>query len=591
MNHLKRMLILFFAVLFLCLSAVSVQASDAGTVSAETAVGQSDAPLNSGALFDEYIWSLFCDVPEASPYKRQARDQLGPEGQYLYDFLKEKITAVASGDPSTEVTITAAQLNSWGIPSTYSRNPAHSGSLAANTALNQFQNDAELENVVSALLNDCPYELYWYDKETGVKVLGNFTLGDNSISMTTVTFRFTVVQDMQAGNPYVYDPVHVHSAAAAAENAKAIVKAWEKASDAGKLHGYKDEICALVTYDMDAVLMGDFSLDADPWQLVYVFDRDPSTNVVCEGYAKAFQYLCDLSDLGANIDCITVSGSVPSGPHMWNILRIDGKNYLADVTNSDAGSIGYDGSLFLTGASGSVLEGYRVKGQLYTYNDVTMNLWGTGSDSYLNLSSTGPKTCPWSHDLGEWTVTAEPTCSIQGSKIRSCRRIGCNYAETQIIPTGEHLYSSNSDKQCILCGASQERLPVYRLYNPYTHGHLLTSAMAEKDALVRTGWHLDGVAWDAPFEGTPVYRLYNPYDDWHTYTTSESERDTMVAAGWRLDGIVSCGYTGKDGKPIYRLFNPYVRTNFHLFTASPVERDLLVNAGWRLDGIAWFAAN
>lgn len=30
-------------------------------------------------------------------------------------------------------------------------------------------------------------------------------------------------------------------------------------------------------------------------ELIWVFDGDSSTNVVCEGYAKAFQYLCDLS--------------------------------------------------------------------------------------------------------------------------------------------------------------------------------------------------------------------------------------------------------------------------------------------------------
>ena len=31
----------------------------------------------------------------------------------------------------------------------------------------------------------------------------------------------------------------------------------------------------------------------DPWQLIYVFDDDPDTNVVCEGYAKAFKYEAD----------------------------------------------------------------------------------------------------------------------------------------------------------------------------------------------------------------------------------------------------------------------------------------------------------
>lgn len=130
---------------------------------------------------------------------------------------------------------------------------------------------------------------------------------------------------------------------------------------------------------------------------------------------------------------------------------------------------------------------------------------------------------------------------------------------------------------------------IYRLYNPYTYEHLLTSGEQEKNILISAGWSLDGLAWKAPKEGEIVYRLYNPYDDWHTYTVSEAEKNTMMAAGWLLDGPISSSADKDSGKPIYRLFNPYVQTNFHLFTAGEDERDLLVNSGWILEGIAWYA--
>ena len=136
----------------------------------------------------------------------------------------------------------------------------------------------------------------------------------------------------------------------------------------------------------------------------------------------------------------------------------------------------------------------------------------------------------------------------------------------------------------------EEAFPVYRLYNPYTHEHLLTGSAEEKDLLVSVGWNLDGIAWNAPKEGIPVYRLYNRYDDWHTYTVSEAERDLMEVNGWTVDGVVSQGSLKPDARPIYRLFNPYVRKNYHMFTAGVDERDMLVNAGWKLEGVAWYAA-
>ena len=78
-------------------------------------------------------------------------------------------------------------------------------------------------------------------------------------------------------------------------------------------------------------------------------DDDDSTNVVCEGYAKAFQYLCDLSGL----TCYTVTGEMAGGTgegaHMWNIVTLGDENYLVDVTNSDDGTVGQNGGLFLAG--------------------------------------------------------------------------------------------------------------------------------------------------------------------------------------------------------------------------------------------------
>ena len=52
---------------------------------------------------------------------------------------------------------------------------------------------------------------------------------------------------------------------------------------------------------------------------------------VCEGYAKAMQYLL----YRCGIQCFTVNGKVQSGNHEWNIVRIGGEYYHLDVTFDD----------------------------------------------------------------------------------------------------------------------------------------------------------------------------------------------------------------------------------------------------------------
>lgn len=52
---------------------------------------------------------------------------------------------------------------------------------------------------------------------------------------------------------------------------------------------------------------------------------------VCEGYARAFQLLCNR--LG--IDCVTMSGTTDGGSHAWNCAMLDNEWYQVDVTWND----------------------------------------------------------------------------------------------------------------------------------------------------------------------------------------------------------------------------------------------------------------
>jgi hypothetical protein len=78
---------------------------------------------------------------------------------------------------------------------------------------------------------------------------------------------------------------------------------------------------------------------------------------------------------------------------------------------------------------------------------------------------------------------------------------------------------------------------VYREYNPHDGNHNWTLNQAEHKALVKLGWHDEGVAWYAnPSGPVTVYRLYNPHSGEHVYTTSTKEYAAVGKAGWHQEG-------------------------------------------------------
>ena len=164
-----------------------------------------------------------------------------------------------------------------------------------------------------------------------------------------------VANDYASNDYYTVNSSKVAAAKQAENNAKAIVNKYASLSDMEKLTTYKEEICSLVSYNSSAA--GGGARYGDPWQMVYVFDRNSSTNVVCEGYARAFKYLCDHTDFTSDeINCIIAygdfQGTSGSGGHMWNVVSLgNGTNYLVDLTNCDTGTIGYSNLLFMRNAT------------------------------------------------------------------------------------------------------------------------------------------------------------------------------------------------------------------------------------------------
>ena len=388
-------------------------------VEGETNFADEDLP-SSEELFAGYVEQQFYgEIKSANGipavYGTAAGARLTGNDKIIYDAMVPYIKQLANGT-RTKATISVGQSVSYqgtnyipDVQATFS-----------GTTVNH-------RKIVMALLIDMPFECYWFDKTTGWAPFG--LNNRNTGNCAYYEISFTVTKAYRGSSAYYTNATTTKAAANSAANAKNVVANYASYSDYDKLLAYKNWICNAVSYDHDAVNNGSYANNNNPWQLIYAFDGNPNTNIVCEGYSKAFMYLCDLSTFAGDVTCITATG-VAGGPHMWNVVAFNGGKYMVDVTNSDAGCIGQNGGMFMTGASGSVSYGYTFLGVKYTYDEDDLNTWGSGSSSMLSLNSTSCK----NHSFGGWT---------NGSgKLRTRNCVYCNLKDTAASSTCNHSYSS-----------------------------------------------------------------------------------------------------------------------------------------------------
>ncbi|MDE7400121.1 MAG: hypothetical protein K2N06_11425 [Oscillospiraceae bacterium] len=177
-----------------------------------------------------------------------------------------------------------------------------------------------IEKVMFFIHNYAPEYLYWSDSK-GYLVYDTVRCG--IVYGISPAFQ-------ERGNQYKITAKILNNAKSSLSNAKEIAEKYQEKSDYEKVWGYAEEICALTDYSsMAAKDDGKYAKEnIGPWNIVYVFDRDHATNVVCGGFARAFQYLCSLG----GVECHYVTGYVSDEYHAWNIVVIDGENYFVDLT-------------------------------------------------------------------------------------------------------------------------------------------------------------------------------------------------------------------------------------------------------------------
>lgn len=449
-----KKLCLFTAAVLLLFSGVSIAEEPE-----ETVILSFPSYVDESALAETYITS---SLPQKRNLLRVTRPSGliqfpdGTPNRNLYLALRSRITHIADGTGVEEVdddiggistvfAIPAGELFSetsftaedLGVEELYNSDGTITASAEAafQEMIDGMKDQIRFTDVAYCVINDSPYELYWFGRTASV--LRNDFHAENGgtelLLQGNYYVFFNVSKDYAVDEEHRsrIDPDKYGSVTRAKNQITRIRNAAAGMTDEEKIRFFAAEICRLVSYNSDAER--DFKTGkleyGDPWQLVWVFDTASEQKVVCEGYSKAFDYLCGLETEHAV--SYLIWGEIPGGAHMWNIVNMDGYNYLVDVTNYDQG---FD--LILVGAvDGNVTDGYDTAAAAgYKYNRTqTMR-----SDEELTLA-------PFSYSEWKEATTNAPAVQISSDRtypgyqvaVKAESSNGVLPVESLIVSTGE----------------------------------------------------------------------------------------------------------------------------------------------------------
>ena len=361
----------------------------------------------SNGLFDGFVMKQA--MGDVGLFGTNAREYLTGVEQSVYDKLKAFIVKIANNGGLTETTFAPTDFEglvySW---------------PTATDVLVAFESQVNMTDVWTALVHDCPYELYWFDKNRENASVGFTTHDDGtnvSITQFTVVLPVSINWRSTPGQSTTMT-TDVSRVNQAVKNAKYIAEKYATADDYTKMEGFKNEICNIVSYKSNEITDGSFYVNNSSWQMINVFDGDHETNTVSYGYAKAFQYLCDISEFD-NAQCYTIEGTVDGEEYMWNIVTMeDGKTYLVDVASYDTDMPGQYGQYWFAGYDdGGRWSSFEVNGRRYAYHsnnnlfDVELLILADKDYFYQPEGTLYSGQCG---DNAHWLLNENGTLTIQG---------------------------------------------------------------------------------------------------------------------------------------------------------------------------------
>lgn len=368
--------------------------ADGGYEDSVSGMGAAD----NDALFEAYVNRALGGMRSNEPttYGRDALSDASLEGSLkLYDVLKVKIGNVADGQiTSTQFTFTDKDLgieNHWWTQEDLGLDNIDKDTQDCRLALKEAEG-FNLAKTMDALIHDHPYDLYWFDRNLGVwfSFKTQYRKEDGvvkALHISSVTCSLYVNPDYaKSGRDGTFNvgamPNRVRQAVA---NINDIIKDNADKDDYGRLEAYLKAICKLADYDKDMEGSGD---PGDIKQLIYVFDGDSKTKAVCQGYSRAYKYLCDRSDFKGDVECEMMGSyrktAQAGGTYMWNVVKMsDGRYYLADVAHCDNNG---NQSTFMKGVEGNAGGPFRIDNLTYYIDGDYARIYGDHSPwlSYSN---------------------------------------------------------------------------------------------------------------------------------------------------------------------------------------------------------------
>ena len=327
--------------------------------------------------------SLVPPASAASSVSNMAGVNLNAGERRIYNELEKVVLDVYAGKRSdTQTTVTFGERELGWSAQELGFTALDTNNQSVLQAVMDKLN-ASLFHIYIALEYNHPYEMFF---DSGGQMRYEFywqNIG-SELWLTDLTFSLLVSPDYQGSSDTTVDPYKRAKVTGGEELARRIVAENAGKSNYEKLEAYRDAICRLTSYDEERASLADTDayVFGHPSQAASVFDGDANTLTICVGYARAFKYLCDLSDFDGDVCCYLASGnldmgSLGGGGHTWNVVRMeDGKYYLTDITASNSGIYGENHPLLA--CANEPMENYNYQTALYTYADYNYGLYTDG---------------------------------------------------------------------------------------------------------------------------------------------------------------------------------------------------------------------
>ncbi len=304
-------------------------------------LGTTETTVGTGISFFSNTVTSSVPLADGNHVKWIDRIAISDDGKAFYALLEEG----ADGDGTKDILIDSdyySATNDNYITFNYSDGSKESCNVITYTTLTNTANSFdtqkvydEMRAVYDAFDRDHP-EVFW---------LSGATTAASSVSYDgstyTATFYFILKNHTDAFDVRRTDYQSSEKLKTTIENrdtAGALILGGNADKDVVEKLRYFNRILT-ETNEYNTIVSGKASGTAseDCWECISALVGKTGTEgPVCEGYARAFKFLCD----NASIPCVLVDGLATSDgssgeAHMWNYVQVDGNWYAVDVTWND----------------------------------------------------------------------------------------------------------------------------------------------------------------------------------------------------------------------------------------------------------------